>query len=92
MAGAFSSGNNDALWVRNPTEEAGEVLVRFEDTSSFALTAARFGMTGNTAWQHLVPISSGAVMLGTSLFYNINAKTPISPPSSLRQPSSLVER
>jgi hypothetical protein len=54
MAGAFSSGNNDALWVRNPTEAAGEVLVRFEDTTSFDLTASQFGMTGNPNWQHLV--------------------------------------
>jgi hypothetical protein len=36
--------------------QAGEVLVRFEDTTSFDLTAAQFGMTGSTNWQHLVAV------------------------------------
>ncbi|MCX6867609.1 MAG: DUF6055 domain-containing protein, partial [Verrucomicrobia bacterium] len=62
------------LWVRNPSVEAGEVLVRFEGTPNVDLTAAQFGMTGSTAWQHLVAVSSG----GQITFYkdNVQVGTP----------------
>jgi autotransporter-associated beta strand protein len=58
------------LWVRNPSVEAGEVLVRFEGTPNKDLTAAQFGMAGSTAWQHLVAVSSG----GQITFYKDNVQ------------------
>ncbi len=58
------------LWVRNPSVEAGEVLVRFEDASNVDLTAAQFGMKNSTAWQHLVAVSDK----GRTTFYKDNVK------------------
>ena len=58
-AAIADGGLSVELWVRNPTVEVGEVLVRFEGTPNVDLTAARFGMTASTAWQHLVAVSSG---------------------------------
>jgi hypothetical protein len=49
------------LWVRNPSVESGELLVRIEDgTGSKDLSAANFGMVASTGWQHLVAVSNGA--------------------------------
>ncbi|MFC1600799.1 DUF6055 domain-containing protein [Candidatus Sumerlaeota bacterium] len=57
------------MWVRNPTVEGGEILVRFEDSPNYDLTAAQFGMTNSTAWQHLVAVSNGS----QTTFYKNNA-------------------
>lgn len=47
------------MWIHNPSVEAGEVLIRFEDASNVDLKASQFNMSGSNSWQHLVAISNG---------------------------------
>ncbi|MBW8014971.1 MAG: hypothetical protein FVQ82_02215 [Planctomycetes bacterium] len=47
------------MWIQNPSVQAGEVLISFEDSPGFDLTVDNFSMSGSTSWQHLVAISTG---------------------------------
>ena len=48
------------LWVRNPSVERGEVLIRFEDKPGYELTCKQFKMKGSSNWQHLAAVSDGS--------------------------------
>ena len=54
------------MWVLNPSVQAGEVLMRFEDGSNVDLTASQFNMSSSNSWQHLVAVSDGSQIT----FYN----------------------
>ncbi|MBW8017458.1 MAG: PASTA domain-containing protein, partial [Planctomycetes bacterium] len=48
------------MWIQNPSVQAGEVLIRFEDSPNLDLTVDNFSMSGSTSWQHLVAVSNGS--------------------------------
>jgi len=72
------------LWVRNPSVEPGEILVRIEDgAGTKELKAADFGMVASTGWQHLVAVSNGT----QTIFYRNNSQVGTGPAFSFTNKS-----